>query len=145
MNNSAQNTPDQAGRGQRFLRYHLPVILYAAAIVVVSSIRDLRPPPTGISEIDKVAHFLEYAVFSWLTFRSFYHLGKTPNLRRTLLLSALFVSIFALLDEIYQYFIPGRHSDWADFVVDVAGALVILAGLALFRSVRKRSSYHDCT
>ncbi len=123
------------------MSYHLPVIVYAAGIIVLSSIRDLRPPAIHAPGIDKIAHFFEYAIFAALTFRSFYHLGKHPNLRRTLLLSALFVSFFALLDELYQYFIPGRHSDWRDFLTDLAGAFLVLALFGIFRKRKRRRSY----
>lgn len=125
----------------RFFRYHLPVILYAAGIIVVSSMQDLRPPDLPVPSFDKIIHFLEYAIFALLTFRSFYHLGKEPNLRRAVLLTALFVSFFAFLDELYQRFVPGRHSDWRDFLVDIIGAYAVLLALGIFRQRNRRRSY----
>jgi len=125
--------PDTPESTRRFVKYHLPVIVYAAGILAVSSIPNLRTPDLRVLAVDKLAHFLEYAVFAFLTFWSFYHIGRTPNLRRTLLVAALFVTVFALLDELHQHFIPGRQSDWLDFVVDVLGAFIILAVLGLYR------------
>lgn len=127
--------------GRRFLWYHLPAILYGLMIIAVSSLRNLRPPDLDIPQFDKLIHLIEYAFFALLIFRSFYHLGRQPNLRRSLLLSALFVSFFALADEIYQRFVPGRHSDWKDFVVDLLGALLVLLLFGLFRRRWKRKSY----
>ncbi len=136
--NLSSPAPD---RWRRFLLYHLPALAYAGGIIVLSSLRNLRPPDIDIPQLDKVIHFSEYAIFALLIFRSFYHLGRDPNLRRSLLLSALFVSIFALFDETYQRFVPGRHSDWRDFAVDILGAVIILSLLGLYRGWKKRRSY----
>ena len=125
---------------RRFLWFHLPVILYAAGIIVVSSLPNLKSPQLRLFTFDKVAHFLEYAVFALLVFRSFYNLGAIRKLRRALLLSALFVCVFALLDEFYQHFIPGRHSDPADFVTDLVGAMLILVVLGLWHRRRREPS-----
>ncbi|HOD66366.1 MAG TPA: VanZ family protein [candidate division Zixibacteria bacterium] len=129
------------GLPERLLRYHLPVLLYAGGIIALSSIRDFRPPDLPIPSLDKVVHLLEYAVFAYLVFRSFYHMGRSPRLGRALLWSALFVTFFALADEMYQRYVPGRHSDWRDFVVDVLGALLVLGILGIYRWRRRRRSY----
>lgn len=133
--------PPAESRWRRFLLYHLPALLYAGGIIFVSSLRNLRPPDIDIPQLDKVIHFSEYAIFALLIFRSFYHSGREPNLRRSLFLSALFVSFFALLDETYQHFVPGRHSDWRDFAVDILGAVIVLSLLGLYRNRKKRKSY----
>ncbi len=135
------NQPDTTGRGRRFLIYHLPAIAYALGIIALSSTAYLRTPNIRFLAVDKLAHFVEYAVFTLLAFRSIYHLGSKPNLRRSLLWSALFVSLFALSDEVHQHFVPGRHSDWRDFVVDVAGAFLVLVILGIYRQRRRRRVY----
>lgn len=112
-----------------FLWYHLPVILYAGVIITLSSIPNLKAPQIQIVELDKVAHFFEYAIFAFLTFRSVMHISIT--ITKSLLISALFLSLFALLDEYYQHFIPGRHLDLWDYITDVGGALFVLALLGL--------------
>lgn len=126
-------------RARRFLVYHLPAILYALGIIALSSTPYLRPPNIRFLAADKVAHFVEYALFTVLAFQSIYQMGSRPNLRRSLLIAALFVSLFALSDEIHQHFVPGRHSDWRDFVTDAAGAFVVLLILGLYRRRRRRS------
>lgn len=136
-----EKSPHSPGRAKRFLWYHLPVIVYAGLIITVSSVPNLQTPDLRFLAFDKVAHFLEYAVFALLAFRSFYHLGSSPKLRRSLLLSALFVSFFALLDEMYQHFIPGRYSDWRDFVFDLTGAALVLIVLGVYRRKKQRQSY----
>ncbi len=119
----------QNSRVKWFLVYHLPAIAYATAIILMSSIPNLKVPEFRFLLFDKLAHFVEYAVFAFLTFRSFSHISQKITRGRAFLLSALFLSLFALLDELHQYFVPGRYSDVYDLIGDILGALVVLAYL----------------
>ncbi|MEW5994211.1 MAG: VanZ family protein [Candidatus Zixiibacteriota bacterium] len=112
-----------------FFVFHLPAILYAAAILVVSSLPPFHAPSLGVSWSDKLLHFAEYAFFAVLTFRSFTHISQRMSLNRAFLLSALFLSVFAILDELHQHYIPGRDPDLADLAGDLLGGLVVLAFL----------------
>lgn len=120
-----------------FLRYHLPMLLYASAIITVSSIPDLKGPQLRAIPFDKLAHFLEYAIFALLAFRSFGQLvpGIHPNLALTI--SLLFVAGFAGLDEYYQGYVPGRYTDVKDFATDLTGA--VLVGLLMWLRARKKA------
>jgi len=119
----------QNSRIRWFLVYHLPAVAYATAIILMSSIPNLKAPEFRFLLFDKLAHFVEYAVFAFLTFRSFSHINHRITRSRAFLLSALFLSLFALLDELHQYFVPGRYSDVYDLIGDILGALVVLAYL----------------
>jgi VanZ family protein len=119
----------QNSRARWFLVYHLPAMAYATAIVLMSSIPDLKVPEFRFLLFDKLAHFVEYAVFAFLTFRSFSHISQKITRGQAFLLSALFLFLFALLDELHQYFVPGRYSDVYDLIGDILGALVVLAYL----------------
>ena len=110
----------------RFFVYHLPALLFAAAIITVSSIPNLKAPQLKMLAFDKMAHFLEYAVFAWLTIRSFSQIGPRVSDNQAFFLAALFVSLFAVFDEYYQRFIPGRQFDIYDIIIDVCGALAVL-------------------
>ena len=127
------NQETHISTGRRFLIYHLPALLYAAAILTVSSMSNLRSPEIRMLAFDKIAHLIEFAIFAFLIFRSISHWGHRPNLSKTLLFSALFVLFFALLDETYQYFIPGRQSDPLDVLADISGAAVVLTLLGVRR------------
>jgi VanZ family protein len=113
----------------RFLLYHIPAVLYAVAIIVVSSIPDLQPPRVREFGLDKLAHSLEYAILAVLAFRSISRWGRGLASNRTVLLSALFVCLFAIGDETYQNWIPGRFSDVYDVLADLLGALLVLVAL----------------
>ncbi len=123
-----------AGNRRRFLFYHLPVILYGGVIITISSIPDLRTPEVRQFAFDKAAHFLEYALFAFLTFRSFTRLEWLNRIGRGCIFAALFLTLFAVFDELYQSFIPGRFSSVYDVLADLSGALLVLA----FFEVRRR-------
>ena len=114
------------GQAMPFIYFHLPMILYACAIIIVSSIPDLQTPEIKFIAVDKLAHFFEYAVFAFLTFRSFANFRSSRNLNRAYVLSLIFLMVFAGLDEFHQKFIPGRFSDIGDWLVDVFGSVLVV-------------------
>ncbi len=118
---------------RRFGWFHLPVVLYSAVIIVVSSIPDLRTPELRVVAFDKLAHFLEYAVFAAIIYRSFSNSRTLIRPNRAFLYGVTFVSLFATFDELYQRLIPGRFSSAADVAADIAGAILVLAYLEVRR------------
>ena len=112
--------------GYKFIAYHLPVIIFAAAIISVSSIPYMQAPKFKLIAIDKLGHFLEYSIFAFLTFRSFSNISAAIKGNLAYLLSLLFLGLFAILDEYYQSFIPGRFSDTADLIVDMCGSFLVV-------------------
>lgn len=114
-----------ADKTRNFFIYHLPAISYAAAIIIVSSIPDISAPRLKFLAADKLAHFVEYGLFAYLSYRSIRHLAGPTGIR-PLLISGLLVTLFAVLDEYYQSFIPGRTSDIYDFLVDFLAAALVL-------------------
>ena len=116
-----------------FLKYHLPAILYAAAILAVSCIPNLKTPEIRFLTKDKVAHFLEYAIFAFLTFRSLAHLSGRSRTGTVALLTLLLLAGFAVVDELLQGFIPGRHADIRDCAADLAGGSLVVIILWLSR------------
>jgi VanZ family protein len=90
--------------------------------------------------LDKLAHFLEYALFAWLTYRSISNISLTRSPTIAAAISLIALVGFAALDEYYQQYVPGRHSDSMDILSDSIGATVVLALLWL-RS--RRSAARD--
>ena len=49
---------------------------------------------------------------------------------KTLVMALLFTLLYAITDEWHQTFIPGRHGQFADVLIDFSGALVVFIFLS---------------
>jgi VanZ family protein len=102
-------------------------LIYAVLIFIISSIPQLTPPSLGFRFEDKVYHFIEYSIFSYLLFLTFYR-SKTDLLKRKFFLfSSLIGILYAYSDEFHQRFVPGRFYDLYDFAADCMGIILIQA------------------
>ena len=110
-------------RKHPFLAYRAPALAYILLIFVMSSIPGYEFPRLPFYSFDKLVHAFEFGLFGILLYRAFRF--PRPFYRPYIL--TLCVGIpYAILDEVHQYFVPGRNSDPADFIMDVLG-LVVLA------------------
>lgn len=75
--------------------------------------------------IRKTAHFTEYFILGLLLYRGFYSPLKQKN---AFLISFLMGLLYAVSDEIHQYFIPGRAMKAFDVFIDSLG---VISGLSL--------------
>jgi VanZ family protein len=82
-------------------------------------------PGTKIKNIDKLAHFLEFAVFGYLLVVAMTSSQMSLNGPRILLI-LLIGTLFAILDESFQSLVPGRQTDIFDGLADVLGVIVTL-------------------
>jgi len=64
---------------------------------------------------DKLAHFAEYALLSFLLFKA------TGSAKAAFVISAL----YGASDEVHQAFVPGREASLFDWLADLAGALAV--------------------
>ena len=119
------------------IKYHLPIVLYGAAILIVSSIPNLKTPEAGAWPVDKLAHVVEYAAFAILVYRSSVRWRCWPSSKAALWLTLLMSVGWGLLDEWLQSHIPGRFSDPWDFLADVGGAALVVGIVTVRRHRRK--------
>ena len=103
-------------------RRWLPPALWAALILVLTSIPSPPDAPGGIPHLDKVVHFVLYGGLGWLAARA---VGtSTP---RALALVVLAIAMFAGVDEWHQQFFARDPSiaDWiAEWMVKPAGLVM---------------------
>ena len=104
-----------------FVKYRLPVILWGITIIVVSSLPHIPSINNQSLPLDKIIHFIEYGVFSYLLVRSFFFNNKQFFKERAVLLTFIISIIFAAGDEIHQTLIPGRIGSLSDFWADLGG------------------------
>ena len=87
--------------------------------------------------VRKTAHFLEYFILGLLSGL----VSATYKLNRHILkviLTFAFCLLFAISDEIHQYFIPGRACRFVDICIDAAGSLVAIILLTIVIYCKKR-------
>lgn len=79
----------------------------------------------------KTAHFSIYGVLGFLSFLTFISYRRLRLILR-LSLSAAVCLIYAVSDEIHQFFVPGRSCELRDVCIDFCGALLAITVSALF-------------
>lgn len=138
------------------IKYWLPVLLYAGLIFVISSI-PLPEAPIDIPyfDVDKIAHFFEYAILALLIYRACVNpVRSNPDTecrdadyqRRTsngvnsprgwlfqnrISISIIGSMIYAFSDELHQYFVPMRQMSLYDFLADALGACCAIIVVSL--------------
>ena len=98
--------------------------LYLFLITYLSSIPNLQLQQV-FNYQDLILHFVEYSILAFLTYFSFPEEGVVSNL--------LFIMIFAFLDELHQYFVPGRSFSFLDFLADFIGAFCCLIAIIKYK------------
>ena len=88
--------------------------------------------------IRKLAHFAIFAVLAILVYNLF--VSYDMSCVRSLVLSALVCLLYAVSDEIHQFFVPGRACQIRDVVIDFCGSITSLIVTYLFSRMRKKIS-----
>lgn len=127
---------------RRFVCYWLPAVVWAALILVGTSVP--RAPVPRVEGGDKLAHLAVYGVLGLLLMRAV-SCTRAPVGLRELGVTLAAGGAFAGLDELHQIPLPGRGADVRDWLADLAGlALGALLILLIYRTrtPREQSEYH---
>ncbi len=119
---SAENTSSVVEKVVTFL---VPMISSQELVLIQAFIR-------------KAAHVIEYFILGLLLFRAFR--GGTSASWNSLwpFLAFTMVVLFAVSDELHQYFVPTRMGSYVDVGIDAAGGLLAqLASLLRYRYWKK--------
>jgi VanZ family protein len=113
------------------LALRLPAPLVAAAIWYLSS-QSVLPKPRGPLGFDKFQHFLAYfvlgaAIALWFSREKW----RRPGFRFPAITAAL-GSVYGIIDEIHQSFVPSRDCNVGDWLFDTLGALAAAVVVKLF-------------
>ncbi len=100
------------------------LILYSALIFSLSSIQGSEIP-SQISPYSLFFHFFLYLFYGGIVFLFFIDWKK----------SIAFGIIYAMSDELHQYFVPGRSCDPVDFLVDSIGIIIAVLILVKWKSL----------
>lgn len=92
--------------------------------------------------VRKTAHFSEYALLGMLLTGVCLSFGKSYGV--TFTVSQAVSSLYAVSDELHQYFVPGRSCQLSDMLLDSCGAAVgigmLLLLIWLIRRKKRRSA-----
>ncbi len=113
-----------------FFFYWVPLLCYMILIFYLSH----QSKPFGgliVEPADKVLHFIEFFVFSFLALRAFQGSSLSIIRKHFLFISIIFSIFYAFSDEFHQAFVYNRRSSVLDFCADSLGVLV---GSYLFRN-----------
>jgi VanZ family protein len=117
------------GNNLKKLIRKLPAPVIAALIWILSS-QSVLPRPPGIPAFDKAVHLVAYAVLA-VALSLWFPRGKRGRLG-AFILTACIAAVYGIVDEIHQYFVPGRDCSLWDWIADALGA-VAGAGAVLVR------------
>lgn len=88
--------------------------------------------------VRKLAHTLEYAI---LGISIAYYVKQFQLSRKKILLySIMFSCLYAISDELHQYFVPGRSCELRDVLIDTNGAFLGISCYLLLLRYWKRKS-----
>jgi len=73
-------------------------------------------------------HFAEYGLLSWLLF---FMARKGRSLKKTVLLVLALGLAAGMMDEIIQHFLPQRHFEWRDMLINIVATLLGLISVVL--------------
>jgi VanZ family protein len=118
----------------RFLKYQLPVIIYAIGIFIVSSVSIPSDTLPVFPHIDKVFHFLIYCVFAFLISRALRVLKPESPKFPFKITSFTAAFSYGIIIEIYQFFLPARTMELMDIFSNGLGAL---AGVLFFSKIER--------
>ena len=92
--------------------------------------------------VRKTAHFAEYAVLGFLLASICVSFYLKPKL--TVPVSFLAGALYAVSDEIHQYFVPGRSCQLSDMLLDssgvICGIVFLLIITALYNFIQKKKN-----
>lgn len=95
-----------------------------AALIWFLSSQTILPKPKGILGFDKLQHLLAFAVFTgavcfWVPREKWKSRGLF-----FMLIAAAIGSTYGIVDEVHQFFVPGRDCNVWDWIADTLGAVI---------------------
>ncbi|GAB4330784.1 MAG: hypothetical protein Kow0037_06850 [Calditrichia bacterium] len=120
---------------------HFPWIAYSGFIFYLSSQQKLDVPDLHFNLQDKVFHFLAFTLYGIFVSLSVLNWpAKWLEKLNWMRVAAVIGIIYGFLDEIHQYFVPGREMDIWDWVADSLGVLTGILILKFFSGNNRLAS-----
>lgn len=102
---------------------YIPLTVYWISLFIATSVPTTSLPTIAVS--DKVEHFAAFFILSILLTLTLLYQNKNSFLKNHFLASSfVIVALYGVIDEIHQYFIPGRYCELLDWISDVTGSVI---------------------
>lgn len=92
--------------------------------------------------VRKAAHFFEYALLGSLLAATCLSFHKSNGF--TFIISVICGTLYAVSDEIHQYFVPGRSCQISDMLLDSSGVLfgtaIVILSVNVYFHIRKKKN-----
>jgi VanZ family protein len=108
----------------------IPAPLLVVVIWILSA-QSTLPVPKGILGFDKFQHLLAYLALAVSVALWFSPEQRRRRRLRSFLLIVLISSFYGIIDEIHQFFVPGRNCNVWDWIADALGAVLGAAAALL--------------
>lgn len=105
------------------IRHFFPSIIFAFLIFLISNQQNIKLPDIGFDLIDKFMHLFAYLIFGLTLIYGIYKSVNLSSIKEFFILFT-FGSVYAITDEIHQYFVPGRTCDIFDILADITGIVL---------------------
>lgn len=105
-------------------RARIAAALWGGFLFLVTSWPNPPAVEAGGFPLDKLTHFLLYAVEAVLLHRAIRWKGRSGVAMSRVMAIVGTMAVGGMLDEAHQEWIPGRRMDTGDLVADIAGAAV---------------------
>lgn len=130
----------------KFLKKHKIKLIYVPLVTYWLILFGLTTFPTkslpSVAFSDKIKHFIAYFILTvLLKFALHFQEKYDISLKVCGLITLGIIGFYGLLDEIHQYFIPGRYCEFYDWVANILGGLigVILVGLFIRKNQERNA------
>jgi len=115
-------------RGALRVIAYLAAVAWMGVIFILSSVPGSQIP----GRWGPLGHFGEYAILGAL-------LLVALGLPKHAIAAAALASVYGVTDEIHQLFVPGRHADPVDWLVDTLGAIAgVYVITRIYRVIQSR-------
>lgn len=118
--------------------YRAPAVVWALLLFALSSIPNLPSPFHVFSFDDKIEHVGAYAILGALAVRAVAMRRHVPNWP-DVGLAFIMCTMYGMLDEFHQFFVPGRSVDYLDFAADTVGSIL---GAVVYLAMCRRWRLH---
>lgn len=126
---------EKSNMNRSFWKIYWPPLAWAAVLFIQSSIPNLSSPVKITKWDDKWIHVVIYLPLGFLLMRSLQHVRPERPMRMLVLITFILGASYGISDELHQYFVPGRFSDWRDAAADAIG--VFFGSVLYLRIFRK--------